>query len=92
MTKGLAWMVGLSTVAALMLASVAGVWLTNDLRVVGLAIVGITPIAAGVVGYFEWRANLLRKALTEQQHHRRDNCPNPVGRVPQNAVREKTVT
>lgn len=71
MTKILAWMVGLSTVAAIVLASLAGVWLTNDLRIVGLVIVGITPIAAGLVGYFEWRANLRRKVLDERQDERR---------------------
>jgi uncharacterized membrane-anchored protein len=71
MTRTLAWMVGLSTVAAILLASVAGLWLTNDLRVVGLVIVGITPIAAGLVGYFEWRANLRRKALADRQDDRR---------------------
>ena len=71
MTKILAWMVGLSTVAAIVLASLAGVWLTNDLRIVGLVIVGITPIAAGLVGYFEWRANLRGKVLDERQDARR---------------------
>jgi hypothetical protein len=66
MTRGLAWIAGLGTAAAVALASGAGVWLTDDLRLVGVAIAGIMPIAAALVGYFEWRANLRRSALAER--------------------------
>ena len=67
MTRKLAWIVGLGAIAALVPVSIAGVWLTNDLRAVGLVIMLTTPIAAGLVAYFDWRANLRRKALAEGQ-------------------------
>lgn len=73
MNRRLAWIIGVSTVAAIVLASAAGVALTDDLRVVGLAIAGITPIAAGLVGYFEWRADLRRRALADRQDDRRNH-------------------
>jgi hypothetical protein len=64
-------MVGLSTLAMLILGSIAGVWLTNDLRVVGLVMVAIAPVPAGLVAYFEWQANLQRNALAEHRDPRR---------------------
>jgi len=74
MTKRVGWILGLSTVAALVLGSVAGVWLTTDLRAAGWAIMAVTPIAADMVGYFEWQANLQRPAPAERQD-------GPAGRV-----------
>ena len=67
MTKGLAWIAGLSTVAAIVLASAAGAWLTDDLRLVGVAIAAIMPIAAALVGYFDWRMNLRRSVLADRE-------------------------
>jgi hypothetical protein len=67
MTKSVGWIIGLSTAAALVLGSMAGVWLTNDLRAIGVVIMAITPIAASLVGYFEWRANPRRRAMAERQ-------------------------
>jgi hypothetical protein len=71
MTKRLVWIAGLSTVAAIILATAAGAWLTDDLRLVGVAIAAMMPIAAALVGYFEWRANLRRSVLADSEDARR---------------------
>jgi hypothetical protein len=71
MSKGLAWIMGLGTITAFVLASVAAVSLTSDLRMVGFVIVALPPITAGLVPYFEWRANLLRKTVAEAEGQQR---------------------
>ena len=69
MTKGMTWMLALGSVATLLLLSVTAVWLTSDLRVIGLVIMGVGPITAGLVAYFEWRPNL-RRRMSATQHRR----------------------
>jgi hypothetical protein len=71
MSKGMAWILAMGSVAILVLASVAAVRLTSDLRVVGFVIMGMGLIAAGLVAYFEWRARLRRRMLAEAKDHRR---------------------
>jgi hypothetical protein len=68
-TKGMTWMLALGSVATLLLLSVTAVWLTSDLRVIGLVIMAMGPITAGLVAYFEWRANL-RRRMSATQHRR----------------------
>jgi hypothetical protein len=52
-SRRMAWMLALGSVATFLLLSVTAVWLTSDLRVIGLVIMGVGAITAGLVAYFE---------------------------------------
>jgi len=71
MNKRMRWMVALASVTLVLLGGAAAVWLTSDLRAVGVVIMGVGAIASGLVAYFEWRANLRHRMLAETEHHRR---------------------
>jgi uncharacterized membrane protein len=49
----------------------AGVWLTGDLRVIGLVGLIAAILGAGLVGFFHWRAQLQRRGLSEAGGQRR---------------------
>jgi hypothetical protein len=68
-SRGMAWMLALGSGATVLLLSITAVSLTSDLRVIGLVIMGMGPITAGLVAYFEWRANL-RRRMSATQHRR----------------------
>lgn len=54
-----------------MAAGMTAVWLTEELRVLGLVMLP-TAIAAGLlVVYFEWRAKLLNAIREERHEHRK---------------------
>jgi hypothetical protein len=49
-----------------MAAGVAAVWLTDEVRVVGLVILPTAIVASLLVRYFDWRAKLQRRLLAER--------------------------
>ena len=50
-------------------AGVTAVWLTEEVRVVGLVIVPTAIVVSLLVLYFDWRAKLQRRIVAE-----RDGC------------------
>jgi hypothetical protein len=66
-----AWALVLLSVVAVVAACIAAVWLTNDLRAIGLGIIPVGVISAGLVAYFEWRIKLRRRMLAEAENQRR---------------------
>mgnify|MGYP003576200759 CR=1 FL=1 len=53
-----------------MAAGMTAVWLTEELRVLGLVMLPTAIVAGLLVVYFEWRAKLLN-AIREQRHAQR---------------------
>jgi hypothetical protein len=49
-----------------MAAGMTAVWLTEELRVVGLVILPTAIVAALLVLYFDWRAGLQRSILADR--------------------------
>ena len=49
-----------------MAAGVTAVWLTEEVRVVGLVILPTAIVASLLVLYFDWRAKLQRRILAER--------------------------
>jgi hypothetical protein len=49
-----------------MAAGVTAVWLTEEVRVVGLVILPTAIVASLLVLYFDWRAKLQRRVLAER--------------------------
>ena len=47
-------------------AGVTAVWLTEEVRVVGLVILPTAIVASLLVLYFDWRAKLQRRILAER--------------------------
>ena len=47
-------------------AGIAAVWLTEEVRVVGLVMVPTAVVASLLVLYFDWRAKLQRRLLAER--------------------------
>ena len=68
--KGLIFTMALMPILAASTAGIGGVWLTGGLKMFGLlwlaAIVGV-----GLLGYFRWRARLLRQIVNETEDERR---------------------
>jgi hypothetical protein len=68
--KGLILTMAVMPILAASTAGIGGVWLTGGLKMFGLlwlaAIVGV-----GLVGYFRWRARLLRQIVDETEDERR---------------------
>ena len=50
-----------------MAAAIAAVWLTDELRVVGLVIVPTGIVAGLLVMYFDWRGRLRRRILDDDE-------------------------
>jgi hypothetical protein len=61
----------LVSIVAAVSACVGAVWLTHDLRAIGLAIIPLGLIASGLVAYFEWRLKWRRRILAEAEDERR---------------------
>jgi len=51
-------------------AGITAVWLTEDLRVVGLVILPTAIVGALLVVYFDWRAQLRRQVGAERDRQR----------------------
>ena len=51
-------------------AGIVPVWLTDELRVVGLVTVPMAIVASLLVLYFDWRAKLQRRILAEREDRR----------------------
>jgi hypothetical protein len=71
LTKIRALAAALVSIVAVVGACVGAVWLTNDLRAIGLAIIPLGLIASGLVAYFEWRLRLRHRILAEAEDERR---------------------
>ena len=54
-----------------MAAGMTAVWLTEDLRVIGLVMLPTAIVAGLLVVYFEWRAKLLNPIRDERHEHRK---------------------
>ena len=50
----------------LLAAGITAVWLTEEVRVVGLLILPTAVVASLLVLYFDWRAKLQRRILAER--------------------------
>jgi hypothetical protein len=46
-----------------LIVDIDGVWLTGDARVFGVLGLGAAIVGAGLVGYFNWRANFQRRIV-----------------------------
>jgi hypothetical protein len=51
-------------------AAITAVWLTEEVRVLGLVILPTGIVAALLVVYFDWRAKLRRRAVADRAGHR----------------------
>jgi hypothetical protein len=54
-----------------MAAGMTAVWLTEELRVIGLVMLPTAIVAGLLVVYFEWRATLLNPIREERHEHRK---------------------
>lgn len=54
-----------------MAAGMTAVWLTEELRVLGLVMLPTAIVAGLLVVYFEWRAKLLESIRDERHEHRK---------------------
>jgi hypothetical protein len=54
-----------------MAAGMTAVWLTEEVRVIGLVIVPTAIVAGLLVVYFEWRARLLDRIRDERNEHQK---------------------
>jgi hypothetical protein len=61
----LAIAIALVTILTLMAASMTAVWLTEEVRVVGLIAVPTALVAGLLVVYFEWRTKVQRRMLAK---------------------------
>jgi hypothetical protein len=52
-------------------ASITAVWLTAEVRVIGLVMLPTGIVAGLLVVYFDWRAKLLRRVLAERDVYRK---------------------
>jgi hypothetical protein len=57
-------------IATAVASCMAVVWVTGDVRVVGLGLIPAGVMAAALVGYFEWRTDLRRRILSDSSGHR----------------------
>lgn len=62
----LAVMVVFVSIWVLLAAVVTAIWLTEEVRVVGLVILPTAVVASLLVLYFDWRAKLQRRILAER--------------------------
>ena len=51
-------------------AGITAVWLTEEVRVLGLVILPTGIVAALLVVYFDWRAKLRRRVVADRTGHR----------------------
>ena len=61
----LAIAVAIVSIWVMMAAGITAVWLTEDMRAVGLVIIPTAIVAGLLVLYFEWRAQLQRSTPAE---------------------------
>jgi hypothetical protein len=59
----LAVLIGLVSLWTVLAASAAAVWLTEEVRVIGLVILPAILVGALLVLYFDWRTAMLRRIL-----------------------------
>ena len=57
------------TVWVVLAAGLTAVWLTDEVRVVGLVMLPTAIVASLLVLYFDWRARLMRHARAEHDAH-----------------------
>ena len=50
---------------------ITAVWLTSEVRMVGLVMLPTAIVAGLLVGYFDWRAKLRRRVLAEPDTYRK---------------------
>jgi hypothetical protein len=62
----LAIAVAFASVWVVMAAGMTAVWLTEEVRVVGLVMFPTAVVASLLVLYFDWRAGLQRRVLAER--------------------------
>jgi hypothetical protein len=65
-SKILAIALAFLSVWVVMVSGMAAVWLTEEVRVVGLIALPTVIVASLLVLYFDWRARLQRRILTER--------------------------
>lgn len=58
-------------IIAALTVGTGGVWLTGDLRMFGLVGLAAATVGAGLVGYFNWRAQLQRRIFGDADDERR---------------------
>jgi hypothetical protein len=66
----LAVVVAFVSIWVLLAAGLTAVWLTEEVRVVGLVILPTAVVASLLVVYFDWRAKLQRRILAEREDRR----------------------
>jgi hypothetical protein len=59
----LAVLIGLVSLWIVLTASAAAVWLTDEVRVIGMVILPAILVGALLVLYFDWRTAMLRRIL-----------------------------
>ena len=60
----------LTSVPPVVAVSIVAMWVTGDLRTLGLVILSAGLIGTGLVAYFHWRAKLRRQILSESGDYR----------------------
>ncbi len=59
------------SIVVVMAAGITAEWLTAEARVIGLVILPTGMVAALLVLYFDWRANMRRRVSAERAEHRK---------------------
>jgi hypothetical protein len=57
-------------ICVVMAAGITAVWLTEELRVIGVVLLPTAIVAGLLVMYFKWRARLLNRVRDERHEHR----------------------
>lgn len=65
------WTLAVVILVAGLAIEIASAWLTAHVRVISLGIVPIAAVAAALVAYFRWRANLRHRILVDAEDYRR---------------------
>ena len=68
-SKVLAIALAFLSVWVVMASGMAAVWLTEEVRVVGLIALPTAIVASLLVLYFDWRARVQRRILAERHDH-----------------------
>ena len=70
-TTVMAVAVAFLSLSVALLAGITAVWLTGEVRVLGLVMLPTGIVASLLVVYFDWRASLRRRIVSESDDYQR---------------------
>ena len=69
MNREMVWKLALAAVATLAVLAAVAVWVTEELRLIGVVVMALGAFAAGLVEYFDWRTKLRRRVSDREPRH-----------------------